>query len=433
MATPSNAIGLRRHDLDNLRSFLTGLVITHHTTGAYGGPLEPAFQSSLMTQTFSPAKIPLVCLNSYSQAFFMGSFFWISGRNSAQGLDRVDADPNQSRWDFVRSKAMRLGIPAVFYTLVLHPLSYVLVLKQWDLDSIGSYLHSYYSELRGIQGPVWYTANLLIFDCVAALLRPVASRKTQVSESSKENKGKQVDIDTPSSPPKWYQLANRYGWIAAAAASAVLRIWYPISYSIKSTGMKPGHAAQYIYAYIMGMASLHLQDTFSGPQFLSGISSTKMRLIVASTLSVLTIPVMWLPRMLSPVTKNAPVNLREAFGGLNPTSMVHSFWTEWSFALVTPAMMAYFQEHHSQPAQSSVYQPRYSYGAFLLHMVVSTVVEVGAEVVLQPVKDSLIGSEAWHAVAPTLMTVCISPLNAFASFAATKVLLNVVPFLKSFV
>ena len=78
--TSNNIISLRRHDLDNVRTFLTSLVITHHTAIAYGGPGLASYTSALCPP-ISPA---LTMMNAFDQSFFMGVFFWISGRVSAQ-------------------------------------------------------------------------------------------------------------------------------------------------------------------------------------------------------------------------------------------------------------------------------------------------------------------------------------------------------------
>lgn len=411
----TNTLGVRRHDLDNLRSFLTGLVIIHHTSGTYGGTTEPAFQSALMSQAFGLEKIPLVYMNAYNQSFFMAAFFWLSGRNTAQSLNTIDAHPGKSRWSFVRTKLLRLGVPTVFYTLVLNPLVRLLAQQKWDRESVMSLLRTYYAETRGVRGPVWYTANLLILDLISAAVRPTYD--PQAAEKK----------DKSTKQPKWYQIGNKYGWIIVAALSALIRIRYPISYSTPYIQLKLGHATQYLYIYIMGQASLQLEEIFTGPRFLSSIKSSKTRFITASLLSLATLPALFLPRMLSPSLRNTPLDPVGFFGGLNPEAFMHALWNEFSFALLLPAVMAYFRDCWNQPATSQVYRARNSYGAFLVHMFVSTVVEIGVEKCLLGWKDVLVEDRWWRMLAPGLMTGVVGLMNVFASFKTTEVLLRWFP------
>ena len=73
----------RTHYLDNLRTYLTALVILHHTAVAYGGAggwyyLEYPNQSSL----------PLAIFNALNQTYFMAAFFVLSGYFSAHSIQK---------------------------------------------------------------------------------------------------------------------------------------------------------------------------------------------------------------------------------------------------------------------------------------------------------------------------------------------------------
>lgn len=106
---------------------------------------------------------------------------------------------------------------------------------------------------------------------------------------------------------------------------------------------------------------------------------------------------------------------------------MHALWSEFSFALVLPAVMAYFRDCWNQPARDGVYRARNSYGAFLVHMAVSTVVEIGVERCLLGWKDVLLEQRWWRWLAPGVMTGVVGLMNVFASFKTTEVLLRVFP------
>jgi hypothetical protein len=53
MTISKDTVASRRHVLDNLRSFLTGLVVMHHTGAAYGGAgMGGLFKSGLFPAEF---------------------------------------------------------------------------------------------------------------------------------------------------------------------------------------------------------------------------------------------------------------------------------------------------------------------------------------------------------------------------------------------
>lgn len=128
----------RQYYLDNLKVFLTILVIFHHAGQAYGDGGEWAYTPS------NPAEVmPWIWhFFSVNAAFFMGLFFLISGYFVPTSYDR------QGGRVFVQKKLVRLGIPL----LVVGGLFSVLTGKL---------------EI----GHLWYVESLLVFSLVYALIR----------------------------------------------------------------------------------------------------------------------------------------------------------------------------------------------------------------------------------------------------------------------
>ncbi|KAJ7287397.1 hypothetical protein C8J57DRAFT_1653718 [Mycena rebaudengoi] len=145
---------MRVHYLDNLRSTLIALVIFHHSALPFGGigywpyisPYHPP-DSSLVLGVF-------VAVN---QTYFMGMLFFLSGHFSAIAASK------KSWVEFSVDKLRRLGIPTVVSTIFLQPL--VLILVKWAGSApILPALLEYFKTLRGVRGPVWFLATLLVFD-----------------------------------------------------------------------------------------------------------------------------------------------------------------------------------------------------------------------------------------------------------------------------
>jgi hypothetical protein len=107
------------------------------------------------------------------QAFFMGLLFLLAGYFVPPAYER------KGRGRFLRDRFIRLCIPALFYMLVLHPLTVFWLLR--DYHKITAPLPvAYFNYLRsfrfiGSSGPMWFTIALFLF-CVAYALVPGKAR-----------------------------------------------------------------------------------------------------------------------------------------------------------------------------------------------------------------------------------------------------------------
>lgn len=451
MTTTNNVFSMRRHDLDNLRTFLTGLVVVHHTANSYGAPSPSPYVSAIVGTSLPTGRLPLLYFTGFNQAFFMGVFFWISGRVSAQSLRRIDGNPARSRWEFAKSKILRLGLPSIFYALVLNPIVHLASHSAWDIQAIKKDLAVYFSNLKGIRGPVWYTANLLILDLVTALLLPQYNDKSTSEQTTQENSEKSAPVgEVTASPPAWNNIAKKYGWAVAAVTAFFLRLYYPVGRVLNPIGLQPSYAPQYPLAYVLGFASLDLEPTFTGPfsatpadvkeegegaeDDSSAAHRSRRGLIKASLISLGLIPLVFMPRLFGFGFSGAQgIGAGGIFGGWNPYAFLYALWNEFSFVLVGPALMSYFRHCHNTKATSVLLQPRYSYGAFFMHMLVSTVIErtIDQFLVLDNSALSVVtNSGVWKICGMSLMTAAVGMLNVMGSFATSKLMLDGLPILR---
>ena len=394
--TSNNIITLRRHDLDNLRTFLTGLVTAHHTSLLYGGVGGTPMRSDLIPRDAQTA--PLLLFNAFNQSFFMGTFFWISGRVSAQSLSKG------RRWQFVKSKAVRLLFPAVGYTLFVAPVTGIMCLDRWTRDAMGAHLTDYFVSLRGIRGAVWYTATLFAFDVVAALIPATANAKTEKRTTGLKGR---------------YEYLGRYGWLGVAGTSFLARLYYPCNGpTIKPLSVQGGYLPQYIFAYAMGHLSYHAdEDLLPGPARLSTTT--------ASMLALAAFPLCFFPFVGQLDVGKATSDI---MGGWNLGAAAYALWNELAFALIAPALVETFNTKYNTPAQSAVFQPRYSYAAFMAHVVVFVATGLIADSALRPVASWT--SRLWKVAGPLVMTGVMSAVNVFGSFVTAKLALEHVPGLR---
>ena len=117
----------RKCYLDNLKVFLTVLVIFHHAGQAYGSGGGWAYQPSNSGE-FLPWIWHFFSVNA---GFFMGLFFLISGYFVPASYDR------QGGRVFVRKKLMRLGIPLLFIGIITSAITGTLeVAHMWFVESL---------------------------------------------------------------------------------------------------------------------------------------------------------------------------------------------------------------------------------------------------------------------------------------------------------
>eukprot|EP01084_Bolivina_argentea_P090792 163524_1 len=130
----------RLYFLDNLKTFLTAMVVAHHIMGSWY-VVGSYYNSFLLFHTI------FQCIN---QSYFMPLFFLISGYFTPTSCDR------KGNQQFIADKYKRLGIPFLIYTLLIGP----------ALDLFNNKIlikHNNYSYFPD-EGPCWFLAWLLIFN-----------------------------------------------------------------------------------------------------------------------------------------------------------------------------------------------------------------------------------------------------------------------------
>ncbi|KAJ0116090.1 hypothetical protein J7T55_005036 [Diaporthe amygdali] len=412
----NSSTATRRYDLDQLKTFLTGLVIVHHTAIPYGGAGNWQFRSQLIGKDFLSQ--PLILFNGFNQSFFMGLFFWISGRMSAQALSK----PKASTAGFLGGRLVRLGIPTILNTIFGPPL--VACLAQ---GRVGDIYQEYWRQLRGVKGVTWYTATLLTFDFVAASLQHLGQKNSDGIRGGLENVS-----------PYIYSTINRHGWLLTAVISFVIRLRFPVGTPLAPLGVQPAYLAQYIMAYTLGYMSLpqgdlrmmgpfemrHTEKSAErvpvGKENLGRVVKRSLRLAV--TMSALTLPFCFL-------TSDGSFAWA---GGWNLNAAAYAVWNEWSFMLVGPALMDYFQAYHNTPTMSWLWQPRYSYVAFIVHPPLSVAIEVLLDKVIadKAAMSLFLATSFGSLLGPAMLTGFVGLVNAAAAFAVGRCLLWAFPVIK---
>ena len=159
--------------IGRLRAAVTLLVIAHHSVLAYH-PATPLPPASLVAQprlweafpVSDPAHAPLFGLfTGWNDTFFMALMFFLSGLFVWSTLRR------KGTGEFLRGRALRLGLPFVAAAALLAPLAYVpSYLQTPGAHSASGFFAQWLHLGDWPAGPAWFLWVLLAFDGVAALV-----------------------------------------------------------------------------------------------------------------------------------------------------------------------------------------------------------------------------------------------------------------------
>ncbi|MFY8127934.1 MAG: acyltransferase [Chitinophagaceae bacterium] len=143
--------------IDNIKVFLTCLVIAHHAAQAYG-PTGGAWP--ILDNNTSNWFRHFFFINA---SYMMGLFFFISGYFLLFSLNR------KTNKEFIVDRLLRLGIPLVFFTLfVFLPFNYLSSNKQLSITNF--FLNSYFFSPPIATGHLWFVASLLFYSLAYILI-----------------------------------------------------------------------------------------------------------------------------------------------------------------------------------------------------------------------------------------------------------------------
>jgi surface polysaccharide O-acyltransferase-like enzyme len=214
--------------IDHLKILLTVLVVLHHSFITYGAAGSWYFQQKT---TSMAALFPMTVFVATNQSFFMGFFFFLSALFIEPSYQKKGAAL------FIKDRLVRLGIPLIFYSLVLSPvLNYIV-----EHYGYGQH-HSFIEYMSGYHhwidfGVMWFVAALLIFNFIYVGLKSMPSFNTGINSDF---------------------LPNNKLLLAAALLGLftfITRLAFPTGWTLFPFGFQLGHFPQYILLFIMGIVA----------------------------------------------------------------------------------------------------------------------------------------------------------------------------------
>ncbi|MHA2370638.1 MAG: acyltransferase family protein [Candidatus Hodarchaeales archaeon] len=225
-------MGNRIAYVDNLRIYLTILVILHHVAVVYGGAGGwPVIEGA--SDEFSP--ILLTLFNAINQAFFMSAFFLLAGYFSPRAYDK------KGPVNFMKDRVIRLGIPLAIYTTIIITINHYLVVNYWyhEKMSIWDAVAYRIRNFEVIAGHLWFVQALLIFASIYVLFRVLTDRLSM-------NKGIRLFRDKY---PSNNSLLLCIGILALLTFA--VRIFIPVGEEVFN--LQLGHFVHYTFCFYAGI------------------------------------------------------------------------------------------------------------------------------------------------------------------------------------
>ena len=244
----------RLYFIDNIRSFVIVQVVILHAAVTYSGLgmwyyREAAALEPLTTLSFG-------IIQSFIQAYSLGLLFLVAGYFVPASFRRKGAGR------FLRDRAVRLGVPALIYMLIINPaiLYYVMSLSAVaPLPAPGGFYLGYLLGLQflGGSGPMWFAIALLIFSAAYAAARLLRGdpekRDEEKAEGAEgvEGAGGAEGAGEEATLPRHREVIALILVIAAAAFA--IRLVQPIGTAVLN--MQLSFFASYVALFVVGVAA----------------------------------------------------------------------------------------------------------------------------------------------------------------------------------
>jgi glucans biosynthesis protein C len=321
--------------IDNLRIILMVLVVLSHAAITYG-PIGfwYYYERTEFASTYFLAFF--VCL---MQTFLMGLFFMISAFFTPSSLERKGPK------NFLIDRFKRLGIPLIFYILIISPLiqyfDYLIIKGERT-----NYFIFYYEKVlkNGIidVGPLWFLQVLFIFSILYAILNEIILRIL--------NDKRKSALKFPSDKNIFIAI------IILAFTTFFVRLKFPID-SI-TVRLNFGLAPQYVFLFVMGILA------FNNSWF-EAITIKKAKFWFSITI----ITIFFWPLFIF-LNKSSGFGVEIFMGGLNWQSFIYALWEAVLSISISLCLIFLFRDKLNFQTKLLNAIAKSAYSVFIIHSLV---------------------------------------------------------------
>jgi len=280
------------------------------------------------------------------QAFFMGLLFCIAGYFLPAAYDRKGAAR------FLRDRAVRLGVPTLFYMLVVHPFTvYVLLRNYYDIQDPGAAVVRYFTSTRwiGSSGPMWFALALLIFCAVYAAVR-LLRRGTSVATARSE-----------APIPSTMRIVGFV--LLMGLCTFLVRIVQPMGTNILN--MQLCYFSQYVLLFIVGIYAWR-NNWLTRLPYSTGMAWLRWALGLGSCL--------WLVTLGSIVATHTEDRLN---GGFHWQSAAVCFWEAFFCVGISLGLIVWFRERFNSQGRFAKWMSANAFSVYLFHAPILVAITLG--------------------------------------------------------
>ena len=328
--------------VDNIRWVLMVLVVLIHVAVTYAD-LGDFWYYREGRELDLATGFTLGALCSFIQAFSMGLFFFLAGTFLPSAYDRKGAGK------FAADRLVRLGVPTLFFMLVLHPLTEII--RDAFLGRLpANLLQDYASYIRSLEflsesGPLWFALALLVFSLLYALVRRAIGRQRNAEATAEGSAAGQRGL----THGKVIAL-----FVAIAALSFLVRIWFPFGRDIFN--MKPAYFPQYILLFAAGIWAARNRFFLRLPD---RIARTWLRVALFAG-----IPLWPIMMVIGGVQEHG---LAPFFGGLHWQAAAYALWDTLFCVGMVLGLVALFRRRFNRQGLVSRYAADNTFGVYVFH------------------------------------------------------------------
>ncbi|HSJ52143.1 MAG TPA: acyltransferase family protein [Anaerolineae bacterium] len=335
--------------VDNIRIFLTIVVILHHLMIIYAGSGGWIFHEGREDE-ITNALGSWFC--NVNQAYFMGLFLLISAYFVPGSYDR------KGPVRFVVDRLVRLGIPLAVYSWILRPLFIYIVLNRGEGLPFGGWYETAYFRLYGLLGggPLWFIELLLLFSLVYATAHLFTSWR----------------LPRPAPEARFPSS----GWVALFAllvglVTFLVRLGFHVNTRFEPLNFQFANFTQYIALFVAGLVAYRRNWLLSLPDRVG-----RLWLWIAVVL-ILIFPPM---ALLAGAENDEPF-----LGGWYWQSMLYAQWEALLCVSMCIGLIYLFRRRRDRQGPVARELSRAAYGAYLIHEpVITALAVVTAGVALYP-------------------------------------------------
>ncbi len=321
--------------VDNIRAFLTIIVVLFHLMITYAGTGSGYYREG--REDFLTGAIGAWFL-TVTQAYFMGLFLLISAYFVPGSYDRKGAGR------FLKDRLIRLGIPLALYSWIIRPLLAYLDPVKFPVSRppFWSFITDTYLRNEAVfgAGPLWFIETLLIFSLMYVLWRSLARPR----------------LDKPAADTRF----PGNGSIALFAlllgvAAFLIRIWLPLGWNFVPLNLQFPFFAQYIALFVIGLIAYRRNWLLSLPD-----STGRIWLGIAVVLILLFWPLA--------LAGGAAENGFDLFrGGLHWQALAYALWESLLGFSMCIGLIYAFRRYGNRQGKLASFLSRNAYTAYLIH------------------------------------------------------------------